>query len=86
MTPVLSPFAANVIGMIGSAMMVYAYAYSNVVKTMNFLFFNLLNFIGSLFLIASLTVHFNVASMAMEIVWAIVAVFGLIKVLRGEKA
>ncbi|CAN5194988.1 hypothetical protein BH11PSE5_BH11PSE5_28920 [soil metagenome] len=86
MTSILSPFAANVIGMIGSAMMVYAYAYSNVVKTMNFLFFNLLNFIGSLFLIASLTVHFNVASMAMEIVWAIVAVFGLIKVLRGEKA
>lgn len=86
MTPILSPFAANVIGMIGSAMMVYAYAYSNVVKTMNFLFFNLLNFIGSLFLIASLTVHFNVASMAMEIVWAIVAVLGLIKVLRGEKA
>ncbi|MDX3909632.1 MAG: hypothetical protein QHC67_07410 [Sphingobium sp.] len=67
-------------------MMVVAYAYSNMAAKMNFLFFNLLNLVGSLLLIASLTVHFNIASMALEIVWAAIAVLGLIKVLRSAKA
>ncbi|MGK2910834.1 MAG: CBU_0592 family membrane protein [Sphingobium sp.] len=86
MSELLSPLAADIIGLIGSGLMVIAYAYSNMTAKMNFLFFNLLNLIGSLMLIASLTVHFNIASMAMEIVWAVIAVFGLIKVLRGAKA
>ncbi|WP_413818504.1 CBU_0592 family membrane protein [Sphingobium sp.] len=86
MTGVLSPLAANIVGLIGSAMMVVAYAYSNMAAKMNFLFFNLLNLVGSLLLIASLTVHFNIASMALEIVWAAIAVLGLIKVLRSAKA
>ena len=81
----MSAIFADIIGMVGSAMMVVAYAYSNIAKTMNFLFFNLLNLIGSLLLIASLTVHFNLASMTLEIVWAVIAVLGLIKILRGAK-
>jgi hypothetical protein len=86
LTGLLSPVAADIVGLIGSAMMVVAYAYSNMAAKMNFLFFNLLNLVGSLLLIASLTVHFNMASMALEIVWAAIAVLGLIKVLRGAKA
>ena len=82
----MSPFLANIVGMAGSALMVVAYAYSNMVAKMNFLFFNLLNLIGSLLLIASLCVHFNIASMALEIVWTIIAIFGLIKVWRESKA
>jgi hypothetical protein len=82
-TELLSPFLANVIGMIGSAMMVGAYAYSNFAKKMNFTLFNLLNLIGSLLLITSLTVHFNMGAMAMEIVWAVIAVLGLIKAMRA---
>ncbi|AUW60398.1 hypothetical protein C1T17_16710 [Sphingobium sp. SCG-1] len=66
--------------------MVIAYAYSNMAAKINFLFFNLLNLVGSLMLIASLTVHFNIASMALEIVWAIIAILGLAKVLRGGKS
>lgn len=73
---------ANVIGLVGSFMMIAAYAYSNMAKTINFLTFNLLNLFGALLLIASLTVHFNMASMALEIVWAMIALFGLVQVLR----
>jgi len=68
---------ANIVGLIGSGLMVVAYAYSNMAKTIDFLTFNLLNLIGSVLLIASLTVHFNMASMALEIVWALIAVLGL---------
>jgi hypothetical protein len=75
---------ANVIGLIGSAMMVFAYAYSNVAKAIDFRLFNLLNLVGALMLIASLAVHFNMASMALEVVWAFIALFGLVRALRGK--
>lgn len=77
---------ANVIGMIGSGLMVIAYAYSNMAKVLNFTLFNLLNLAGSLLLIYSLTVHFNVASMALEIVWALIALASLGKALMKGKA
>lgn len=76
---------ANVIGMIGSALMMIAYGYSNVAHTINFVLFNLLNLVGALLLIASLTVHFNVASMALEIVWAIIALAGLARAWTGRR-
>ena len=59
--------------------MVIAYGYSNIVQEMNFTLFNLLNLVGSVLLIWSLTVHFNMASMALEVVWALIAVLGLAK-------
>jgi hypothetical protein len=75
----MNPVLADAIGLVGSAMMVVAYAYSNMAKTVDFLFFNLLNLVGSLLLIASLMVHFNLASMLLEIVWSIIALLGLAK-------
>jgi hypothetical protein len=75
----------NIIGLIGSALMVVAYAYSNMAKRLNFVIFNLLNLVGSLLLIWSLTVHFNLASMALEVVWAAIAILGLGNALKGKK-
>ncbi len=40
------------------------------------------NLVGAFLLIASLTVHFNLAAMVMEIAWAFIAMFGLVKALR----
>jgi hypothetical protein len=77
---------ASIIGLIGSGLMVIAYGYSNMAKRLNFTLFNLLNLIGALLLIYSLTVHFNVASMALEVVWAVIAIIGLAKALRKGKA
>ena len=73
--------SANIIGLIGDAAMVAAFAYSNVSKCMNLVVFNLLNLVGAAMLGASLMVHFNMASMALEIVWAAIALFGLVKAL-----
>jgi hypothetical protein len=75
---------ANIVGLIGSAIMVVAYGYSNVAKELNFLFFNLLNLVGSLLLIWSLMTHFNLASMTLEIVWAAIALLGLAKNLKRK--
>lgn len=76
---------ANIVGLIGSGLMVVAYAYSNMAKSLNFVVFNLLNLAGSLLLIWSLTVHFNLASMALEIVWAAIALLGLGNALRRKR-
>jgi len=76
---------ANVVGLMGSALMVVAYAYSNMAKTLNFVIFNAMNLIGALLLIWSLTVHFNLASMALEVVWAAIALLGLGNALKGKK-
>lgn len=75
----MTPLLADIVGLIGSALMVIAYAYSNIARVMNFVLFNLLNLVGAALLIASLTVHFNLASMALEIVWAGIALLGLAK-------
>ena len=78
---------ANIVGFLGSGLMVIAYAYSNWAKQINFALFNWLNLVGSLLLIASLTVHFNMASMALEIVWALIALIGLARLwFRSSKA
>jgi hypothetical protein len=76
---------ANIVGLAGSGLMVVAYAYSNMAKTLNFLLFNLLNLAGSLLLIWSLTVHFNLASMVLEVVWAAIALLGLGNALRRKR-
>lgn len=72
---------ANIVGLIGSAVLVVAFAYSNLSKAMNLLLFNLLNLAGAVALIVSLSVHFNVASMTLEIVWAAIAIFGMVRAL-----
>ncbi len=72
---------ANLLGLLGSAIMVIAFAYSNVTRSMNLILFNVLNLIGAALLISSLMTHFNLASMALEIVWAAIALFGLARAL-----
>ena len=81
----MSGMAANVIGLIGSALFVIAFAYSNMTQAMNFVLFNLLNLVGAVLLIASLSVHFNLAAMVLEIAWAIIAILGLGKTWLGRK-
>lgn len=72
---------ANIIGFVGMAVLVAAFAYSNMRPSMNLILYNLLNLAGAIALIVSLAVHFNIASMALEILWAAVAFFGLTKAL-----
>ncbi len=76
---------ADMIGFVGDALMVIAFIYSNVAKTMNLILFNLLNLVGALMLGTSLVVHFNMASLALEVVWAAIGLFGLVKALVARR-
>ncbi|MBU2588905.1 MAG: hypothetical protein KJ872_12430 [Alphaproteobacteria bacterium] len=85
MTDYITPLAADLIGFAGSFCIVAAYAYSNVVKAMNMVLFNLVNFIGAALLTVSLMVNFNLPTLVLEIVWMGIALFGLTRALQGQR-
>ena len=77
-------FTANVIGILGSILIVAAYAYNVYAKSVNAFVYNGTNLLGAFLLTLSLLVHFNLASLLLEIVWIIIAVGGLIKASRDQ--
>lgn len=82
----MSGTLANVIGLMGSALFIAAYLYSNLAKTIDFRLFNAVNLVGAVLLVTSLSVHFNLAAMILEISWGLIATFGLIKAMRERTA
>lgn len=77
-------FSANVIGILGSILIVCAYAYNVYAKEVNAFLYNGSNLAGALLLTISLMVHFNLASFLLEIVWITIAISGLWKAYRNH--
>ncbi len=73
------------IGLLGTAVIIAAYAYLNFGKGVNPFLFNGLNLLGAALLAISLTVHYNFASLVLEGVWAMIAVLGLLKAALESK-
>lgn len=82
----MSSLAADIIGLIGSALFIGAFAYANVATTFDKLWFNLANLAGAVLLLASLWVNFNLAAFVLEAAWAVIALLGIGAALRARKA
>ena len=82
----LSDTAADVVGLAGSALFVAAFAYANLAKTFDKLWFNAANLLGAVLLLISLWVHFNLAAFVLEVAWAVIALIGLIAAIRARLA
>jgi hypothetical protein len=82
----MSGMLADVIGLIGSALFIAAFAYANVAKSLNKLLFNLVNLIGAILLLISLSVNFNLAAFVLEAAWGMIALIGLVGALRRRPA
>ena len=78
----ISSFTADVIGLTGSALFIGAFAYANLAKHLNKLAFNLANLVGSILLLISLAVNFNLAAFVLETAWGLIAAAGLVMALR----
>ena len=65
---------ADAIGLAGSALFIAAFLYSNIAKAIDFRWFNAANLIGAVLLIASLSVHFNLAAMVLEVSWGAIEI------------
>ena len=76
----------NVIGLIGSALFIAAFAYANLATQLNKVAFNLANIVGAALLLVSLSISFNLASFVLEAVWGAIAAVGLMSALlkRGH--
>ncbi len=75
---------ANVVGLIGSAIFIAAFAYSNFAASLNKLWYNAANLLGALLLLASLAVHFNLAAAVLELAWGAIALAGLVLAVRAR--
>ncbi|MFT4634443.1 MAG: hypothetical protein ACI854_000576 [Arenicella sp.] len=69
---------ANIIGMIGTLLVVGSYFLMQLDKLdPRGLRFNLINLLGAIFLLLSLLVHFNLASFVIEIFWIAASLIGI---------
>jgi hypothetical protein len=75
----------DLIGLIGTALFVGAFAYANWAETLNKLLFNALNLVGAILLLISLSVKFNLAAFVLEAAWAGIALAGLVAELRRRR-
>lgn len=75
---------ATIVGLIGSALFVGGFAYANAARQLDKVLFNLINLLGAILLLVSLSVHFNLAAVVLEVCWGLIALVGLIKAL-GER-
>ena len=80
----ISSLAADIIGLCGSVLFIGAFLYANISPAMNKILFNLLNLIGAILLLISLSIHFNLAAFILEVAWAMIAIFGLVTALRAR--
>jgi len=80
----MSTLAADIIGLLGSALFIGAFAYANVSKHLNKLWFNLANLAGAILLLISLSVNFNLAAFVLETAWGLIAATGLMMAVRAK--
>jgi hypothetical protein len=76
---------ANLVGLIGSAIFIAAFAYANAAARLDKVLFNTANLVGAVLLLASLWVHFNLAAFVLEAAWAAIAGWGLVKALYDRR-
>jgi hypothetical protein len=81
----VTPLTADIVGLTGSALFIAAFIYANYAAKFDKLWFNLANLVGAALLLASLWVNFNLAAFVLEVVWAAIALIGLIGALRARR-
>lgn len=82
----MSSLAASIIGIVGSILFIGAFAYANLAKTIDKLWFNIANLAGAILLLVSLSVDFNLAAVVLEIAWGLIAIAGIIAALNARRS
>jgi len=84
----VSATLADVFGFIGTACIIFAYAYATQAKRLNPFVQHGVNLVGAALLTVSLLVNTNLASLVLEGFWAAIAIWGLAKAWRerGQQA
>lgn len=80
----MSGLMADIIGMIGTALFIGAFAYANFAKELDKLWFNIANLVGAVCLLTSLSVKFNLAAFVLEAAWAVIAFVGMVMAIKSK--
>lgn len=79
----MSTFLFDAIGMVGVFMILAVYSLVQIDKMdVKGLFYSMVNAVGAIFILISLTVTFNVASFVIEVAWLIISLFGIFQALK----
>jgi hypothetical protein len=81
----MTPLLADIIGLTGSVLFIGAFGYANFSQSMDKVLFNVVNLVGAVLLLISLSVHFNLAAVVLEAAWACIAFAGLVGALRARR-
>ena len=81
----ISPAAANIVGFVGMACIIFAYAYTTGKARPNAFVQHGVNLAGAALLTVSLLVNMNPPSLVLEGFWAAIAIWGLVKAFRARK-
>ena len=81
----MSETLANAIGLLGTACIIFAYAYSTARAAPNPFVQHGVNLLGAALLTVSLLVNLNLASLVLEFFWAAIALWGLAKAWRQRR-
>lgn len=83
--PPIDPEIADMIGLVGMALIIIAYAYQTAKDDPNPFIQHLTNLGGAILLIISLLVHMNLASFVLEFFWVLIAGYGLVRAMMARK-
>lgn len=75
----------SIIGLVGTACIIGAYAYVTLAKVTNPFVLHGTNLVGAALLTVSLVYHTNWASLVLEFFWAAIAILGLVRAGRARR-
>ena len=83
----MSTFLFDAIGMVGVFMILAVYSLVQLDKMdVKGLFYSVVNAVGAVFILISLTVTFNMASFVIEIAWLMISLFGIFQAFKRKKS
>lgn len=75
----------NVLGFVGAVIILAGFAWGTLRNAAPDLTYHLSNLIGASLLAASLTINFNLPALCLEVAWAAIALFGLVRMMRARR-
>lgn len=75
----------DIAGFLGAATILSGFAYQTLRDARPDILSNLLNLIGATLLGISLTIHYNLAALCLEVAWAGVAIYGLARLAMARR-
>ena len=79
----LSTFG-NICGFVGAVIILVGFAWGTLRNAAPDLAYHLSNFSGAVLLAISLSINFNLPALCLEVAWAAIALFGLVRMLRAH--